>query len=112
MDEASLCDRIALMQMGKILSIDTPANISAAYQEKLYRLKTNKMHVLSNDLRNYNNIKSNNAFGEYQHISFVHEDGLAHHELRNYLSSKGHKEFEIEETIPTVEDCFIKLLKK
>src|SRR4029453_7562144 len=27
MDEASLCDRVALIQNGKILSIDTPANI-------------------------------------------------------------------------------------
>ena len=35
MDEANLCERIALIQNGKIMSVDTPANIIAAYPVKL-----------------------------------------------------------------------------
>ena len=50
MDEATLCDKIALMQNGKILSIDTPANIVQSYPGNLYRIKSDKMYELLKDL--------------------------------------------------------------
>src|SRR5664279_735810 len=36
MDEANLCDRIALIQNGRIMSVDTPENIIRSYPVKLF----------------------------------------------------------------------------
>src|SRR5213079_3679686 len=51
MDEATLCDRIALIQSGSILSIDTPENIVKAYPGELYAVKAKDMYKLAHDLR-------------------------------------------------------------
>lgn len=46
MDEATLCDRVALMQNGKILKIDTPQNICNSFPEDLYEVKTENIPAL------------------------------------------------------------------
>ena len=40
MDEANRCDRVALMQRGKILAIDTPDAITKAFDRPLLAIKT------------------------------------------------------------------------
>ena len=111
MDEATLCDRIALMQSGKILSIDTPDEIVRSYQGKLFAIKSESMYKLLKDLREYENSLSCFAFGEYHHLVFKNEEGNYEKEILDYLKNKGHKEIEMKATVPTIEDCFIKLLK-
>jgi ABC-type multidrug transport system ATPase subunit len=112
MDEATLCDRIALIQTGKILAIDTPANIVKAYSGNLYEVKSDTMHKLPADLRNFENTLSCFAFGEYMHITFKNEKTDNSPSLLNYLSDKGHSGIELKQVEPTIEDCFIKLLKQ
>src|SRR6187402_2497457 len=53
MDEATMCDRIALIQGGKILAIDTPKNIILSYPEQLYAVKTADMYALLKNLRSW-----------------------------------------------------------
>jgi len=110
MDEATLCERIALIQGGKILSVDTPAGITRTYSEKLYAIKASQMSQLITDLRNNENIKSCNAFGEYHHITFRNADENAAGRLTGYLQARQYDHIEIKEITPSVEDCFIKLM--
>jgi len=110
MDEATLCERIALIQDGKILSIDTPENITKQYPSKLYAIKASRMSALLHDLRGNENISSCYAFGEYHHITFKHEDDSTETELTNYLNSKQQNGVEFKLITPTIEDCFIKLM--
>jgi ABC-2 type transport system ATP-binding protein len=112
MDEATMCDRIALMLNGKILSIDTPVNTVKAYPETLYAVKANKMHQLLADIRGYDEVRSCYTFGEYLHLSFKNEEKNSGTETLKYLEAKGHLNIEILQTTPTVEDCFIRLLKQ
>jgi len=109
MDEATLCDRIALIQEGKILSIDTPKNITSAYPDILYAVKTDKMSTLLKALKNYENTLLSYAFGEYAHVSFkqafIKEDFIV------YLKENDFVNIEIKKIEATIEDCFIKLLK-
>ena len=112
MDEATLCDRIALIQTGKILSIDTPADIVKAYSGKLYEVKSDTIHKLPADLRTYENTLSCFAFGEYMHITFKNDKTDNSTSLLNYLTEKGHSGLELKQIEPTIEDCFIKLLKQ
>ncbi len=110
MDEATLCDRIGLMIGGKILSIETPQNTVKAYPEKLYAVKSPKMHQLIRDLRENTAILNCYASGEYIHLSFKKEQENQEDDLRKFLLDKGQKEVVFKATIPTVEDCFIRLL--
>lgn len=111
MDEASLCERIALIQDGKILSIDTPEAITAAYPKPLFAIKSEKMSALLKDVRASSLLDSANAFGEFHHITFSSETGNQVDELRKELEKK-HESVEIKEIKPTVEDCFIELMKQ
>ncbi len=110
MDEATLCERIALIQNGNILSVDTPGAITAAYPEKIYSVKATHMSKLLHSLRENPNISSCYAFGEHHHITFRHSNENAVNELITYLQLKQHKNIEVKETKATIEDCFIKLM--
>ena len=111
MDEASLCDRIALIQTGKILSIDTPENIIRSYPESLYKIKSDNMFGLLKDLNNYPNTLSCYTFGEYLHLSLVTDDEHTQTALLDHLRNTGHLDVKMSVISPTIEDCFIKLLK-
>lgn len=110
MDEATRCDRIALIQQGHILSIDTPENISAAFPDDLYAVRYENMSVLLKELASYEKIKSSYAFGEYAHVTFK-QDSADAKGLKEYLLNKGLQEVEVIPVKPTIEDRFIQFLK-
>ncbi|MGP8216629.1 MAG: ABC transporter ATP-binding protein [Bacteroidia bacterium] len=112
MDEATLCDRIGLILGGKILSMDTPANIVQAYPEKLYAIKSPEMHKLLHDVRSNEEILTCYASGEYIHLSFRNPETDHKAVLLSYLQEKGNINLVFKETTPTIEDCFISLLGK
>ena len=108
MDEAVLCDRIALIQQGKILSIDTPQQIIDNYPDPLYAVKANDMYKLLKLLEKYPQRAGSYAFGEYAHFSFKGQPDEKALEL--YLLNNGLTAAEIHATKATIEDSFIKLL--
>jgi ABC-2 type transport system ATP-binding protein len=111
MDEAVLCERIALIQNGEILSINTPDNIIARYPQKLYAIKSEKMSHLLQHIRLFDGVDSSNSFGEFHHISFKNEKDLNNQQkLISYLNEKNHQQIELKPVTPTIEDCFIKLM--
>lgn len=111
MDEASLCDRIALIQNGQFLKIDTPKNIVNQYENKLWAVQSDNMYKLLIDLR-ANELTSNCfAFGDKHHVS-VESGQLTVNSLNNYLQQKEHTHIEIREIEPTIEDCFMQLSQK
>ncbi len=111
MDEAGLCDRIALIQNGQFLKIDTPKNIVKQYENKLWAVQSDNMYKLLNDLR-ANELTSNCfAFGDKHHVS-VENGQLTVDSLNNYLQQKEHTHIEIREIEPTIEDCFMQLSQK
>ena len=109
MDEASLCDRIALIQKGSILAIESPDNIVETFKKKLFGVRSENIYLLMSDLKLYPNTDSVYPFGQYVHYtnknsSFSKED------LHKYLESKEHKSIEIKEINPNIEDCFMDLM--
>ncbi|AWK02948.1 ATPase [Flavobacterium crocinum] len=108
MDEANLCDRIALIQGGKILQMDTPQNIIKSYPDPLFAVKANDMHKLLPFLTEYPERKGSYAFGEYAHFSFNGNPDVQ--ALEKYLKTKGLENIEIKNAEVTIEDSFIKLL--
>ena len=111
MDEAGLCDRVALMQSGKILSVDTPEHISASYPYDLFAVKSTKMSVLLKALSKFPPAIASYAFGEYAHIAVDKKKMKVEMEIRKYLENQGLDNIDIKPVAATIEDSFIELLK-
>lgn len=106
MDEASLCDRVALIQDGALLSVDTPAGVTASFGKPLLAVKSDNMLQLLNELKQSPEVEEAYPFGEYHHVVLKQQTG--EEKLRSSLQSKGVELFAIQ---PDIEDCFMALMK-
>lgn len=112
MDEASLCDRIALMQNGKILKIDTPKNICKDFPKDLFEVKTENVSALLKILKEYKATENSYAFGEFAHVVIDTQKEFRKETLEKFLSEKNFKNIEINKIEATIEDSFILLLSE
>lgn len=108
MDEATLCDRIALITDGKILKIDSPENIIKQFDKVLWSVRSKNMHTLLKDVRQNENVLSCFAFGEDLHATIAN-DQYDQKDLEQFLIEKGHVEIHIQQIVATIEDCFMDL---
>lgn len=108
MDEAALCDRIALIQDGKILEIDSPQNIVANHKKTIYNVSTSNTYKLLQDLKRYPTSFSVYAFGEFVHYTDSNSN-FNPQELEDYLIQNSHLDIIIQPTQPTIEDVFMDL---
>jgi len=106
MDEAKLCDRIALIHEGSLLKIDTPLNIINQFGKVLWAVQGNNMPKLLIDLRLNNQINSCFAFGDAHHVT-LKNDAYSIEELKSYLIDKGHGEILVHPIEASIEDCFM-----
>jgi ABC-type multidrug transport system ATPase subunit len=109
MDEASLCDRIALIQSGKILSIDSPNGVIRSFSNPILAIKSMDMLKLLSNLKSFPSVEDAYPFGEYHHV--VMRPGYVKEELVNYLNGRDTKDLAMETVQPNIEDCFIALMK-
>lgn len=110
MDEAALCDRIALIQNGVILEIDTPASIIKHYPKAIYNVRADNMYQLIQSLKAYEHGHSVYPFGEFVHYTDKRA-GFDSDHLKQYLTEKLLSNIKIEITEPTIEDAFMELAK-
>lgn len=108
MDEAALCDEVALIQKGTLLSIDQPQQIVRQFQQPLWAVKSDSMYRLLLDLRSFPGLETVFPFGEFYHVTF--RDETAHHLLASYLEQKQHTAVTIDPVQPGIEDVFMKLM--
>ena len=110
MDEANLCDRVALIQDGEIMQIDQPSEIVSSFSKPLLGIKSKNKYRLIKALHSYPNAHSVHAFGEFIHYTDqrVKPDS---EELELYLKSKGLKEIVIKSIQPNIEDSFMSLME-
>jgi ABC-2 type transport system ATP-binding protein len=111
MDEATLCDRVALIQNGHILDVDAPGEITSKFKRKIIRVRSGEMYRLITDLRSYEKADSVFAFGQFVHFTGKN-DQVEPAELIKYLAHHNHHEIEAEMTNPVIEDVFMELMKE
>lgn len=111
MDEASLCERIALIQGGHLLSIDTPAAVAASFPHPLFSVKTDNFFLLLTHLREWRATFSAYSFGEFVHFTPTSE-AIMERDIMNFLVEKGHSGSHVIKTQPTIEDSFMYLMMK
>ncbi len=111
MDEASLCDRVALMQDGRILDVATPKEIVKGFEGKLFGVGGADMYRLISDCRSFEGVASVFPFGEQLHVTFQgggDESGA----LMAYLQQQNHSGLSISPIIPNIEDRFMALMSQ
>lgn len=111
MDEAALCDRVAFLQLGKILALDTPQGITGLFRKPLFAIKAREKHRLVPALRSYRHAASVYAFGESAHYTDnrpVPDEG----ELMRWLESNGFSDITLARIRPGIEDTFMALIEQ
>jgi ABC-type multidrug transport system ATPase subunit len=108
MDEAGLCDRVALLQSGKILSINTPEGIIAEFKKPIMAARASNMLHLLNDLKSFDQTEDAYPFGEYHHA--VMKENFNEETFKNYLQ-KTNEGLVVKKAEPDIEDCFMALMK-
>lgn len=106
MDEAALCDRVALLQRGKVVAVDRPEAIIERYPFPLFAVRGREMHRLIMDLRKWEPVQGCFGFGEYAHLS-MHYNNHGIKEITAYLDKCGHEAVEVKTIAPGIEDCYI-----
>lgn len=109
MEEAALCDRVALMDRGRILRIDTPDGVVERYPGRLWVAKAADMHALLSDLRAAPEVESAFAFGDAHHVK-PRAEATDPSGLARRLESRGHRDVVVAPARPGIEDCFIEML--
>lgn len=108
MDEASLCDRIALIQQGTFLKIETPSRIVEQFNRTLWSVSADKMSKLLTDLRRQEGILAVFAFGDTHHLT-VDPGKIEMEDLKIRLKNAGYKDIEVKKIDAGIEDCFMAL---
>lgn len=101
MDEANLCDKVALIQGGKILQIDTPKHIVENFSKPIYAVKSANMIPLLKLLEQRDDIENAYPFGEFHHIVLENNDMQV-----PFLPG-----VELHKIVPNIEDVFIDLMR-
>jgi ABC-2 type transport system ATP-binding protein len=110
MDEAMRCDRVALMQNGKVLAIETPQKIRSGFSRKLYTVKSVQKFRLINALRKFPETLTAYPFGDSVHVTFLNDNpGKS---LAGFLISQGISDAEVQEAEAGIEDRFLELMEK
>lgn len=110
MDEASMCDRIALIKEGQIIDCGTPEEIVDKYPHKLLSVQGEPMHKLLKYLRTRKDTLSCFSFGDSHHL-VLKEDG-ASDRLAAEIMAEGFKNVHVTVIEPGIEDCFMDLAQK
>ncbi len=110
MDEARLCDRVALMQNGQLLGVDTPAHLEASYDRPLFAVRGADRYRLLKTLRAYPHAFSVYAFGDAIHYTDA-RPAADPGGLREYLQANGFPEGEVASIRAGIEDVFMALMQ-
>ena len=110
MDEASLCDRVALIQKGEILSVNTPEGITGQFGKPLWAVKATEMFPLMNAIKADPAVESCYPFGQYHHVVFKTQEH-SKEKLENLNANAAFTNFEVHSIQPNIEDCFMALMK-
>lgn len=111
MDEAMLCDRIALIQDGAFLDVNTPEAIIAGYGQTLWAVSSDRMHQLLTDLRDCPLVDASYPFGTDYHVTPA-SPTVSPAQLVRLLEEKGHTGVSVRPISATIEDCFMALMNK
>jgi len=110
MDEADLCDRVAIMNRGRILAIDQPANLPSLFPGRLYEIETHSPVALAKRLRSLPAIEEVHTFGDRVH--FTAQESETERDVRAQVLPMTEENEVLKTVPPSLEDVFIYLMRE
>lgn len=104
MDEAKQCNRLAFMQSGDFLVIDSPEHIISQYPYPIFEVKGRDRLALLERLGSFSKAVNSFAFGDAFHITT--QEGVTVDEIVSHVGSP-----EVAAISPSLEDAFLLLSK-
>lgn len=113
MDEADRCDRVALVQRGRLLAIDAPGAVAARFDRPLLGVRSSDRYRALQALREHPHVHSVYPFGETMHYTDdrreLSPDALVG-DVTAYLDSRALPGADVRVQRPTIEDAFMALM--
>lgn len=109
MDEATRCERVAMIDRGKILEVNTPAGLVASLDENLFNASADNMFELLTRLRSMPEVTDCYTFGATLHV--VGRSDFNPTAVEEKLSASGLSNVRISRAEGDIEDLFIKLTR-
>lgn len=109
MDEAILCDRVALIQAGNILDVNRPQSITKKFGQQLWAVNAKDNYRLLKDLRALKQTDTCWLFGATIHLTLKAPADIT--DIKNHLQEKEHDQLQIEPIQPGIEDTFMELMQ-
>jgi ABC-type multidrug transport system ATPase subunit len=110
MDEAALCDKVALIQQGMRMAMETPDGIVSQFGHPIWAVRATAMLPLLKDLQQLQGIVNAYPSGVYHHVVF--KKNVIVSQILESVLPKNHPGLEWKETTPSIEDCFMLLMKQ
>ncbi|MBU0543747.1 MAG: ABC transporter ATP-binding protein [Proteobacteria bacterium] len=109
MDEALLCDRIAIMHEGSVLAMGKPEKITGLMRNHIYKITGNDLVLRSDVFAQIPEIISVQSFGDSLHLTFP--PGFSDEDVRIKIYGLIGQELNVERIAPSLEDVFIGLVE-
>ncbi len=110
MDEAELCDRVGLIQKGRLMSVETPQEVVNNFGHDLFSVSGADNYKIMEYLKEITDEKDVQIFG--QNIHFINRDHVyTRNSLQQKLQERGFDTIDVQKAEPNIEDCFIELMR-
>jgi len=110
MEEAESCHRLALMNRGKLIALDTPVRLRAGMHEPILEIRTDNGPKTVEVLQGLPEILEAAMFGRAVHV-VVRDVAEARATISAMLESRGVAVRSIEGIVPSLEDVFVSLIR-
>lgn len=109
MEEAEYCHRLALMNRGRLIALDTPAALRSSVELPLYRVRVGEPALAVAALRGSEGVLEAGMFGRTLHV-LMEEEGEGG--IRTTLEAAGLGPESVERSSPSLEDVFVALIRR
>jgi ABC-2 type transport system ATP-binding protein len=109
MDEAERFDRLALMNNGRILTVDDPQTLQAGVEGEMLAVRVDRSRDARSILRALSGVRAVSAFGDHLHVT-VDDAASASPLIEAILERSGNPARSIEKVAPSMEDVFLQRL--
>jgi ABC-2 type transport system ATP-binding protein len=106
MEEAEYCHRLALMNKGRLIALDTPARLRTEMTDPLLEIRTNNAPRAVEALRGTEGVIEVGLFGRTVHVTVTRSEG-AEARVRERLVAHGLEVTDVAAIVPSLEDVFI-----
>ena len=111
MEEAEYCHRLALMNRGRLIALDTPASLRAAYDRPIFTVASSEAPRTVEALAGAPGVEDAAMFGRDVHV-VAHDVALAETSVRSALASHGDTLDALTRVPPSLEDVFVGLVRR